>query len=413
MRVLMLSDVYFPRINGVSTSIQTFRRDLRSMGHEVDLIAPAYPGTERETEPGLRRVPSHYLFFDPEDRMMSGRFIRRSLPELAQRGYHLLHVQTPFVAHYAGLHLRRKLGLPLVETYHTHFEDYLSHYLPWLPARWLRHVARRFTRSQCNQVDAVVVPSTPVRETLEAYGVDKPAQVIPTGLDIDRFQGGDGPRFRDRLGIPADRPVLVHVGRVAHEKNIDFLLRMLGQVTREVPDVLLMIVGEGPARPHLQRLAMQLRIERNVMFLGYLDRERELLDCYSAGDAFVFASHTETQGLVLLESMASGVPLVALSALGTRDILAAHRGALVPEPNETDFADKTVRILRDHRLRAELAADARAYVQNWSADVMARRMLAFYGEVLQRHEPRAQDANAERLRNAASRDSGDGPGHEN
>ena len=382
MRILMLSDVYFPRINGVSTSIQTFRRDLGAMGHTVDLIAPEYPARSGLAEPGIERIPSRFLFFDPEDRMMSGRAIRRKLPELAEASYDLVHIQTPFIAHYTGLHVARGLDVPVVETYHTHFEEYLYHYLPWLPAKWLRAGARHFTRSQCNQVDAVVVPSTPVLEALQGYRVEKPIHVIPTGLDLECFEGGDGVRFRQQQGIAPERPVLVHVGRVAHEKNIDFLLHVVQRIRRDIPDILLMIVGEGPARGHLERLSHRLGLDDHVLFLGYLDRERELLDCYRAGDVFAFASRTETQGLVLLESMAVGVPVVALAEMGTRDILAPLRGALVAEHDIEDFAAQVTRLLRDHRLRSELSADARAYVRTWSAPALAERMVDLYRSLL-------------------------------
>ncbi|MFO8153319.1 glycosyltransferase [Thioalkalivibrio sp.] len=382
MRILMLSDVYFPRINGVSTSIQTFARDLADIGHEIDLLAPEYPHRPPGREAAIERIPSRYLFFDPEDRMMSGRTIRRMLPTLRSRNYDLVHIQTPFVAHYSGIRIARGLGIPLVETYHTHFEEYLYHYLPWLPARWLRAAARRFTRSQCNQVDAVVVPSSPVRDTLLAYGVQKPLRVIPTGLDMHRFRGGDGARFRHAQGIAADRPVLVHVGRVAHEKNVDFLLRVLQRVRVAVPEVLLMIVGEGPARRHLEGLSRQLGLESNVLFLGYLNRERELLDCYSAGDVFVFASRTETQGLVLLEAMALGVPVVALAEMGTRDILAPGRGALVAREDPEDFSAKVLQLLQDPGFRRTMADDARDYVKSWSAPLLAERMLDLYRSLL-------------------------------
>ncbi len=382
MRVLMISDVYFPRINGVSTSIQTFRRDLAALGQQVDLLAPAYPGRADADEEGILRIASRYLFFDPEDRMMSARAIRSQLPELRRRRYDLVHIQTPFVAHYLGLRIARELDVPVVETYHTHFEEYLYHYLPWLPATWLRGAARRFTRSQCNQVDAVVVPSTPVLDALAAYGVATPMQIIPTGLDLDRFQAGDGARFRRQHGIPPDRPVLAHVGRVAHEKNIDFLLQVLQRVRETLPDVLLMIVGEGPARRHLERLGERLGLGQNLLFVGYLDRERELLDCYRAGNVFVFASRTETQGLVLLESMALGVPVVALAEMGTKDILGPARGALVAEDDIGDFADKVLRLLQEPDLRAELSADALAYVETWSGPALAQRLLDLYRSLL-------------------------------
>lgn len=373
----MISDVYFPRINGVSTSIRTFRRDLARLGHHCELIAPAYP-RESEAEPAIRRIPSRYVPRDPEDRMMRRKPIHRLLPELRATQFDLVHIQTPFVAHYAGLALARSLGLPTVETYHTYFEEYLHHYVPLVPRGLARFLARRFTCSQSNAVDRLIAPSRAMRETLRAYGVRTPISIIPTGLEQDRFGPGDGAGFRARNGIAPGRPVLVHVGRIAHEKNIDFLLRMFVQVQRSLPDTLLLIAGEGPALDHCRRLARQLGIDAATRFVGYLDRERELLDCYRAGDLFVFASRTETQGLVLLEAMAQGVPVVSTAHMGTVDILGARRGCRISKENETAFARECVELLRNPAARAQLAAEAQAHAASWSALEMARRLAALY-----------------------------------
>ncbi|HYL19352.1 MAG TPA: glycosyltransferase [Burkholderiales bacterium] len=389
MRILMLSDVYFPRVNGVSTSIQTFRRQLAQLGHETLLIAPEYGGgSPADDEPGILRIPSHQILFDPEDRRMELRRILRHLPELRQRQFDLIHIQTPFVAHYAGVALSARLGLPRVETYHTLFEEYLYHYVPFVPKAWMRAMARRFSRNQCNNLDALVVPSSAVRQVLRAYGVTVPTEVIPTGIELERLAGGDGSAFRARSGIAPGRPTLVHVGRVAFEKNIDFLLRVLVRVRERIPGVLLVISGEGPASQHLRRLARRLGLSEQVLFVGYQERTQALLDCYRAGDVFVFASRTETQGLVLLEAMALGVPVVAAAILGTKDILDPGKGALVAELREDDFAAKIVTLLEDKALRERLGREAQDYVREWAARRMAERMSEFYGR-LHQHRPRA------------------------
>ena len=384
MKILMISDVYFPRINGVSTSIATFRRELKAMGHEVTLIAPAYPGHE-EPEADIIRVPSRYVPVDPEDRLMRRGHVLRLTDRLRAEGYDLVHIQTPFLAHYLGVTLAKRLGIPRVESYHTFFEEYLFHYLPWLPKRWLRYAARAFSRAQCNDVDGVVVPSVAMLEVLRAYGVRSRDAIIPTGIELGDFAKGDGAAFRARLGIAPERPTLVHVGRIAHEKNIDFLLRTVARVRREVSDLALVIAGEGPALGHVKRLAGELGLSDATYFVGYLDRRSTLLDCYRAGNAFIFASRTETQGLVLLESMAVGVPVVSTAVMGTRDILGPGRGALVAEEDEADFARKVVRLLRDRALRDRLGAEAREYVQEWTARALARRMLGFYEDVATEH----------------------------
>ncbi len=376
----MVSDVSFPRVNGVSTSIATFRDSLHEQGHETTLIAPAYPGATAD-EPGLIRVPSRRVPRDPEDRFMSRRAIDRLAPSLARRGYDIVHVHTPFVAHYAGVALARRLGVPVVETYHTFFEEYLHHYVPLLPRALTRRIARTASASQCRAVDALVVPSRQMLARLQEYGVTTRAEVLPTGVDLARFRGGDGAAFRARHGIGATRPVLVHISRVAHEKNIDFVLEALVRVRREVPDVLLVIAGEGPALGHLRALVSRLGLESSVLFVGYLDRATTLLDCYRAGDAFVFASRTETQGLVLLEALALGVPVVSTAVMGTADVLANVRGALVA-PDELDgYARSIVRVLGDAGLRAGLAAAAPADAAAWSAGAMATRLAALYAEL--------------------------------
>ncbi len=381
MRILMVSDVSFPRVNGVSTSIATFRQSLAELGHESTLVAPAYPAAPAE-EPGVIRIPSRAVPRDPEDRLMGRGRVVALAAELTPRGFDIVHVHTPFVAHYAGIALARRLGVPVVETYHTFFEEYLHHYVPFLPRAAMRFLARRFSVSQCADVDALIVPTAQMLAVLRGYGVAARAEVLPTGIDLGRFRGGDGAAFRRLHGIPATRPVLVHISRVAHEKNIDFVLEALARVRRDVPDVLLVIAGEGPALAHLRRLAGRLGLDGHVLFVGYLDRGHALLDCYRAGDAFVFASRTETQGLVLLEALALGVPVVSTAVLGTADVLKGVTGAVVAPDDVGGFAAAVTRVLTDGALRQRLADAAPADAAAWSAGAMAERLVALYREVI-------------------------------
>jgi len=377
----MISDVYFPRINGVSTSIMIYRKALRERGHCVTLITPEYDGRV-EDESDIIRIPSRSLLIDKEDRMMKATKIYRLKGDLVRRGFDIIHIHTPFVAHYAGVSLARRLNLPRVETYHTFFEEYLQHYVPFVPKALLRFAARHFSASQCNDVDAIIVPSAPMLEVLRGYGVNTQAEIIPTGINLKSFTGGDGERFRSRYHIPRDRPTLITVGRVAFEKNIDFLIRVVATVRKVIPDVLLIIAGGGPAVASLKRLVGQLDLDENVLFAGYLARDKELLDCYRAGDAFIFASRTETQGLVLLEAMAMGVPVVSTAVMGTRDVLQGARGALVAKEDIDDFAGKIISVLTDPDLRRKLSHDALQDVENWSEERLVAVMIALYERVM-------------------------------
>jgi 1,2-diacylglycerol 3-alpha-glucosyltransferase len=376
LQVLMLTDVYFPRINGVSTSIETFRTDLTGENVAVRLVAPEYP----EERPGEHtwRVPSRRLPFDPEDRLMRWSDLHKVSRQAASNGVDLIHVQTPFAAHYAGVGLARETKVPVIATYHTHFEEYIQHYLPLLPRPWLKAAARRLARHQCNALDAVVVPSPAMRDTLADYGITAPMHVLPTGIPIDQFAAGDGARFRARHAIPADQPVALYVGRVAHEKNIGFLLQAMTYALWQRPDLLLVIAGEGPALQSLQRQVSELRIDHHVRFVGYLDRKQELPDCYAAASVFVFASRTETQGLVLLEAMAAGLPVFAIAHLGTTSILESQRGAVVA-PEDPEAFGKALRDLVGNRASlARMAADGRDFAREWSAPERARQLADLY-----------------------------------
>jgi 1,2-diacylglycerol 3-alpha-glucosyltransferase len=395
MRVLFVSDVYFPRVNGVSTSIATFRADLAALGVETTLVVPQYAVASAVPDAAdVIRVRSGAVPRDPEDRRMRWSELGRSLHALHERQFDLVHVHTPFLAHYAGVRFARAANIPVVETYHTFFEEYLHHYVPLLPRALGRRLARSVTRSQCAQVDAVIAPSQPMHAMLTASGIERPIQVIPTGLPADRFVRGDGARFRREHNLPPDRPLLLYVGRVAHEKNIGFLLEMLLEVRRSRPDALLVIAGEGPARAALAAQVARLGLEREVVFIGYLDRERSLPDCYAAASVFVFASRTETQGLVLLEAMAQACPVVSTAYLGTASILQPGCGARVAPDEPAGFAQAVVGLLDEPERAARCGVQGQVYARGWTSALMATRMHEFYADVCARAKmvPRPADS---------------------
>lgn len=377
MNVLMLSDVYFPRVNGVSTSIRTGARELQRLGHAVTLVAPAY-GDAGDDEFETLRLPAHGIFFDPEDRLIRRAALCAAADELARRRWDVIHVHTPFRAHQLGVRLRRLGAAPLVETYHTYFEPYARHYFPWLPAAPLRFAARALSRRLCREADHLIVPTRQMQEVLEHYGVATPATVIPTGIDLDEFRGGDGARFRRLHGVEAGRPTLVTVSRLAAEKNIGFLLEVARILLDEFPDLVLVVAGEGPDAQRLQAKGRALGLERHLRFPGNLDRRTALLDCYRAGDVFVFASPTETQGLVLIEAMALGVPVVSTAVMGTATVLREARGARVSAEDVGAFAGHVAELLRSPERRARMAQAGREDAQAWSAPALMRTTVELY-----------------------------------
>lgn len=388
MNILLISDVYFPRVNGVSTSIRTFVYQLQQLGHQVTLIAPDYPAADHhqvtEDEAWIMRIPARGLFFDPEDRLMKMGEVLDKVQQLQRQQFDIIHVHTPFVAHMLGLRLGKLLSIPVVETYHTFFEDYLHLYLPIIPKRIARAIARLISRRQCNAVDGVISPSQPMLDVLRQYGVQQYAEVIPTGLQQQSFAKASPEKFRQTFAIAKERPMALYVGRVAYEKNISFLIDMWQHVVKQMPEALLVIAGEGPAEKSLQQHCAKLGLNQHIQFIGYLDRNTMLNACYRAADVFVFSSLSETQGLVLIEAMAQATPVVAIAELGTKSILIEGQGAHIAPLDSPIFAARVLNLLRDKTARQALGRSAQRYVkEHWTDAVQAKKLVKFYQQVVQ------------------------------
>lgn len=378
MQILMVSDVYFPRVNGVSTSIQTYCRELRDSGHSVTIVAPDYGASDAANEFEVIRLPSRKIAFDPEDRLIRRASMTEVVEQLAERHWDVIHIHTPFRAHQIGVRLAKKTGRPTVESYHTYFEEYVADYFPWLPRSLGRLAVRWFSRRLCSEVTHLVVPTEEMSKVLEDYGISTPGTVIPTGIRLDEFSGGDGSVFRHQHGIAPDRLVLLTVGRLALEKNIDFLLDVLGRLVKDRPALLFVISGEGPDAKRLKKRTEVLGLGDNVYFVGNLDRQNALLDCYRAADVFVFASRTETQGLVLIEAMALGVPIVSTAVMGTATVLKDVEGARISSESIEDFAAQVSDLLARPDERERLSAAGPVDAQAWDAGRQMKRAIALY-----------------------------------
>lgn len=400
MDLLMLSDVYFPRVNGVSTSIRTFAGSLVRMGHRVTIVAPDYgAGSGQELHDGdglyeIIRLPARRIFFDPEDCLIRASAMKAAVTQLASRHWDVIHIHTPFRAHQLGLRLAKLTGRPTVETYHTYFEEYIANYLPWAPRSWLRLLARRASHKLCQDVDHLIVPSQQMAGVLDGYGITTPRTVLPTGIDLQEFKGGSGEAFRRQYGIADDRPTLVTVSRLAMEKNIGFLLEVMGRLVAEFPKLLFIIAGEGPDAERLKKQTASMGLQENVRFFGNLDRRTVLLDCYRAGDVFVFASPTETQGLVLIEAMALGVPIVSTAVMGTATVLRDAHGAQVSAEDVDAFAGHVARLLRSPAERAELSRLGPEDAKAWSTEGLMRRVVGLYGDLASISSPSGAGADA-------------------
>lgn len=379
MRIAQFSDCYTPRINGVTTSIQILKRSLEELGHEVTLFVPDYPGAQTQPESGVVRVRSVYMPLQPEDRMMVP-WARGRCPALWQSHFDVVHIHTPFAAGWTAWLKARKQRIPMVFTHHTLWEEY-AHYLRGIPEGLGRWVGREICDFYFRRSAAVVMPSQEVAHSLVGHRVHGCYRVIPTGIICQDFRGGDpGPVWQE-LQLPSGSPIMLYIGRMGKEKSIDFLLQSFAEYRMQGGQATFVLIGGGPELENLKALSRQLGIEAMTRFLGY--RQLLTLKHYlAAARAFLFASQTETQGLVLLEAAAAGVPVIAARASGVNEAVKDNYSGILLTPGDQDgFVKAMLRLEQEPTYQTALSRQAQVWAEGFSSQEMGRKMLDLYGFV--------------------------------
>ncbi|HPD47332.1 MAG TPA: glycosyltransferase [Anaerohalosphaeraceae bacterium] len=379
MNILMMTNTYRPYVGGVARSVEAFTEEFRRRGHRVLVVAPRYENA-RDDEPGLIRVPAIQNFNGSD---MS---VRVAIPgllaaKLANFAPDVVHAHQPFLMGDAALRVAVGRNLPLVFTYHTMWESY-GHYVPGDSPVMRRFIVALAT-GYANLCDTVIAPSRSIRNLLMSRGVQSPVAIIPTGIEVDRFAEGDGNAFRRRTGIPAGAYVVGHVGRLAREKNHSFLARAVARFIGDADNRYFVVVGDGPMREHIETIFADCGLTDRLFAVGRLEG-KHLIDAYAAFDVFAFASKTETQGLVLIEAMAAGVPAVALDARGVREVVRdRHNGAILNDQDVDAFADALEWIAsRFPDERRQLAENAVQTARRYQLDRCAARTLQLYQNVI-------------------------------
>ena len=397
MRIGFFTDTYTPQTNGVVTSIRLFKQALEARGHEVRVFAPA-PAVA-DDEPSTVRFRSMPLIFQPEMRLASPvSFEAMRSIELADLD--IVHAHDPFSIGLFGLRVARRRRIPYVHTYHTLYPEYV-HYV-W-DTTLSTKLAERLSREYCDLCDAIVAPSTKIERYLRRWGTTSPIDVIATGIDTKRFETApqaEVAALRMRFGFGAQQPVLLSVGRLGREKSVDTLLRALSCSRHS--DTALLVVGDGPDRRELQHTARELRLGERVRFAGYLEGS-DLVAAYHLADAFVFASTTETQGLVIGEALAAGLPVIAVQDPAVADfVVDGETGFMVPAHHEP-MARAIDTTLDNDELRAAMGAASAERAGHFSIEVQAERLEACYVRTIECHRPRRALAGVRALPGAAVR----------
>lgn len=338
------------------------------------MFAPTHPAVEKNP-PHVFRFPSVPALVYPHMRLAVS---LNSAALRVIRGLDVIHTHDPFSIGLLGFAVARFYGIPHVHTYHTLYVEYRK-YLP-IPIRPSRRMVERLSRILCNRCDAVIAPSTSIQNELLRYGVSTPIFMLPYGVDEEEFLQPMTWNAREELCIP-DHMILLHVGRIGVEKNIDFLLRMFCHVRIQCNNVKLVLAGDGPYRSNLQQKAWELGISEDVVFTGFLPRKK-LIDLYRQADLFVIASKTETQGLVVVEAMMAGLPVVAIKAMGVQDLVKdGETGFLVAEAEE-EFAAACIKLLRSPRQMEKMSQAASIWSRNYTAQAATARLLKIYEGLL-------------------------------
>lgn len=381
MKIVMFTNTYLPHVGGVARSVSTYEEAFCARGHEVRVVAPQFEGAN-DTTGRVLRTPAIQNFngSDFSYRIPVPGLLTDYVDEFRP---HLLHSHHPFLLGDSALRIAWSRRLPLVFTHHTMYEQY-THYVP-INSDAIKRFAIQMAIEYCNLCTHVIAPSESVAKLLIERGVTTPITAIPTGIDLEFFASGDRTRARQRFGIAPRALVVGHVGRLAAEKNLEYLTKAVEHFLVGHSDAVFLVVGSGESAESLRNSLKWAQSANQLVMPGCLTGQA-LADAYAAMDVFVFSSQSETQGMVLAEAMASGTAAVALDAPGTREVVNGSNGRLLPrDAPEAEFARAIAHVTSDSERLEALRAAARETAREFSMASCADRMLRVYEDLVRDH----------------------------
>ena len=390
----MFEDTYWPKIDGINTSVELFSKELRKRGHEVVIIAPKHPHadySEIDVDDDtilVPAVPTEFLYPGTSlGKFWNGMGRGAVAKRFSTWRPDILHSHTEFtIGLWMASYWRSRLGARRVHTYHTLWTEYLF-YLP-LPQAFSQPLVRYpAPRTTAKRFDGVIAPTEKMREALISdWGITPEwshIDVVPTGIDITQMMKGDNARFRARYGIKDDESVLLYLGRIGTEKNVELVIKTFAELKRRgEKNVRFVVAGGGPAA-YVEKLKAQARAMgvADIIWTGFV-RGQDWLDTYAAADVVLFPSVTETQGLVVVEALAAGVPLVSVEAMGPASTMKGERGCLFADNDPAVFATATQRLLRDEVLYERKRREALEIAKVSSVEHRTDELLAVYERIL-------------------------------
>ncbi len=384
MKILLTTDAFAPIVNGVVTSVMTLYTQLKLRGHDVRILALAHEGCSRQ-EGDVYMIRSFSVNIYPDARATVN-YKSRMVSEIIKWGPDIIHSQTEFCSFLFARKIAKKLDIPIIHTYHTLYQDYTSYFTKH--ENLGKKAVIIFSRRILKTVDTVVVPTNKTKGILEAYHIEPPIEVIPNGIDFTRFMKTltqeEKHALKETLNIPLGHKVIVTVGRVGKEKNLDEVMLNMKALVEQRKNISLVIVGNGPYRLELEKMAEQLGIQDSVVFAGMID-QMEIYKYYKLGDIFVSGSTSETQGLTYIEALINEVPIVCRKDDCLKALLKEGYNGYTYETSE-EFIH-IINDLLDHPDKYnEIKAHTAESVQAYSSEIFGKKIEALYEKVIANKE---------------------------
>ena len=409
----MFTDSYYPRINGVTVSVHSYALELTKLGHKVAIICLEYTEEqqrstffdEKKSDASspfkIIRIPSQWIVWSDEDRFARfdcWHYLKKQVDAFAPD---LVHGNGEWSIGYLGAMYARHRHLPFVYTFHTMWEDYIANYTSFItsliPDKGLRLAGRTLVKFYLKRAKLIIAPTKHIAQVVARYGISRPLEIIPTGIPDNKF--GKYSIFRAQSlsstlsrKFPAikDRKIMLYVGRIVKEKNLAFLYDVLKKVRETEPKACLLMVGGGPYLEELKDMAVAQGLEKAVCFPGYVP-SKDVIYLYRMAQVFVFPSKTETQGLVTIEAMLAGLPVVALGEMGTVDVMQGDHGGYMVDDDVDAFSQKVLSLLQNPALRKQKALEAKEWGAQWKISALTPRLLHCYERVLAEQNQKKED----------------------
>ena len=377
MHIGQFTNTYKPVLSGVVRSVSSFREALSDLGHNVFIFAQKPSKKVENAEPFIFHYPAmeipayKYPMSIPVSRTIDNVFPSLKLD--------VIHAHHPAGIGKEGANKAKEYGLPLVFTHHTRYREY-AEYVSLVPKHLSETVIGNWLVDFMSNCHHVIVPSAVIQSSLrEAYGIVDRVTVMPTGIDLTPYRNADGTAVRQKHGWRADQRIILSLGRLANVKNWPLFIEAAAIILQKHPDTYFALIGDGPERDSLEKQAKKLGIADRFEFVGRVPYE-DVPSYLSAGDLFAYASVTETQGLVTLEALAAGLPVIAVDASGTNETVKDGSDGLLTKNSAVALADAMDRVLSDEVLYHQLKEAAQAKAKAWDIKVLSQKLLEIYAQ---------------------------------